>query len=231
MFLGLVRKSLFLQNVVVNIISSIHPIIMHNLSKIEMIKKALWHCETEKIEGSYFEFGIFEGTSLFAAVKSHQKLKSKINRNFYGFDSFEEGFKYFNEKDKHPFFREGDFVSSYEKTKKRFKKYSNVKIIKGYFEESIANKNILEVCGYDKCAVIFIDCDLMNPALISLDFVKPIIQEGTIIILDDYWAYKGSLELGTCGALATFLKNNPNINVRKFNTYGYGGVSFIVTKL
>lgn len=231
MLLRIAKKSIFLQNIIINIISSIHPTISHNLSKIEMIKKAIWHCETEKIEGSYFEFGIFEGTSLLSAAKIHQKINSKMNRNFYGFDSFEEGFKYFDENDRHPYFKEGDFVSSYNKTRKRFRKYENVKLVKGYFEEIFVNKKTSEICGEDKCAVVFIDCDLMNPALISLEFVKPILQDGTIIILDDYWAYKGNPELGTSGAFRTFLQNNPGIKVRQYNTYGYGGMSFVVYKV
>ena len=100
----------------------------------------MWHCEIEKIDGSYFEFGTYQGTSLLS-VKIHEKISSKINRDFYGFDDFDKGFKYFDDKDKHPFFKEGDFVSSYEKARKRFRKYKNVNLINGYFKDTIAEKN------------------------------------------------------------------------------------------
>jgi len=200
MLLEIAKNSTLFQNMVVNIISSIHPSIEHNIGKIEMLKKALFHCELEEIQGSYFEFGTYEGTSLFSAVKIQEKLKSNIKRNFYGFDSFDEGFKYFDESDKHPFFKEDDFKSSYAKVSKRFEKFSNVKLFKGYFEESVAGKPHKEICNYDKCAVIFIDCDLMSPALVALEFIGPILQEGSVIVLDDFWAYKGNPKLGTCGA-------------------------------
>ena len=231
MLLEIAKKSAWLQNIVVKIIGGIHPIIEHNLAKTEMMKKALFYCDLEAIEGSYFEFGIYEGTTLFSSVNMHKKFFSKIKRNFYGFDSFDDGFKYFDDADKHPFFKEGDFKSSYRKTLKRFNSFKNVYLIKGYFEETIQGKSCREICADDKCAILFIDTDLMNPSKIALDFVKPILQKGSIIILDDYFAYKGDSNKGTAGALKKFLVENPSIVLRNFYKYGQGGVSFIVESL
>ncbi|MCK9351768.1 MAG: TylF/MycF family methyltransferase [Candidatus Pacebacteria bacterium] len=231
MLYKIAKNSAFLQNLAVNIATSIHPSIVHNFGKIEMIKKAIWNCELEEVSGGYFEFGIYEGTSLYAAVKAHKKINSKISRNFYGFDSFDDGFKYFDKRDIHPFFKEGDFISSYEKVKKRFSKFPNVKLIKGYFEETVANGKGADIHGKDKCAILFIDCDLMNPATVALEYAKPLLQAGTIIIIDDYYAYKGDENLGTYGAFHKFLHNHPNIKAREFSDYGYGGKSFIVMKV
>ena len=228
MLYKIAKNSSFIQNLVVNIATAIHPSIMHNLGKIEMIKKAMWNCELEEVSGGYFEFGVYEGTSLYTALKAHKNIKSKISRNFYGFDSFDEGFKYFDKRDVHPFFKEGDFVSSYEKVKKRFANFKHVKLIKGYFEETVANGKGSDIHGNDKCAIIFIDCDLMNPAMVALDYIKPLLQEGTIVIIDDYYAYKGKEDLGTYGAFHKFLHNNPHIKAREFADYGYGGKSFII---
>ena len=106
MLLDIAKNSSLLQNLVVKLVASIHPSIEHNIAKIEMLKKALFQCELERIEGGYFEFGIYEGTSLYAAATISLKLKSEIQRNLYGFDSFDSGFKYFDNQDKHPFFKE-----------------------------------------------------------------------------------------------------------------------------
>jgi len=231
MLLEIAKNSSLLQNLIIKIISSLHPSIEHNIAKMEMLKKAFFHCGLEKIEGGYFEFGVFEGTSLYAALTMYKKLNFGIKRNFYGFDSFEQGFKYFNETDKHPFFKEGDFKSSYKKVESRLRKFNNVKLIKGYFEETVAEKTTKEVCGDDKCAIIFIDCDLMTPALIALNFIRPILQKGSVIILDDFWAYRGSVELGTCGSMNKFLEINPAIKIRDYYCYGHGGKSFIVSDL
>lgn len=231
MLFEIAKKFSFIQNIVVNLQTSLHPSIMHNLGKIEIIKKAMWHSELEGLEGDYYEFGIYEGTSLYAAVKSHLKIKSKFKRNFYGFDSFDDGFKYFDDKDKHPYFKEGDFVSSYEKAKQRFQKFPHVKLIKGYFEETTTTPEAKDIYGKNLCAIVFIDCDLMHPSIVALEYVRPILQKGSIIILDDYFAYKGDENLGTSGALRTFLQSHPTIKVREFADYGYGGKSFVVTTI
>lgn len=97
------RSLLSLQNLIIKMINLVHPSIEHNVGKYEMLKKALFFCELEGIEGSYFEFGIFEGASLFSAAYCHRKMRSKFQRRFYGFDSFEEGFKYFMPEDSHSF--------------------------------------------------------------------------------------------------------------------------------
>jgi hypothetical protein len=224
-------QNFFFQNLFVNIITKYHPAIDHNIGKIKLIKNIMWLCELEKIEGSYFEFGVYNGTSLFAAMKCHLNLKSNIERKFYGFDSFDDGFKYFVEEDRHNFFKEGDFISSYNRVKKRFSNFNNVRLIKGYFEETVKDKNVNEMFDNEKCAIIFIDCDLMNPSIIALEFIKPILQIGSIIILDDYWSYKANPTLGVAGAFNKFLNDNENIKVRRYFDYGIGGTSFIIENL
>lgn len=224
-------QNIFVQNLIVNILTKYHPAIDHNIGKIKLIKNVMWLCELEKIEGSYFEFGVYNGTSLFAAMKSHLNLKSNLVRKFYGFDSFDDGFKYFVSEDNHSFFKEGDFVSSFSRVKKRFLKYNNVTLIKGYFEETVKDKSVHDLYTNEKCAIIFIDCDLMNPSTIALNFIKPILQIGSIIILDDYWSYKANINLGVAGAFNKFLNENTNIKVRKYFDYGIGGTSFIIENI
>ncbi|OGB74954.1 hypothetical protein A2810_02600 [candidate division Kazan bacterium RIFCSPHIGHO2_01_FULL_49_10] len=228
---NLLKNSLALQDMVVGFVTSIHPVVMHNLGKIEVLKKALWHCELENILGSYFEFGVFQGTSLLAAARAFRNLKSSTPRRFYGFDAFDTGFKYFDNRDQHPFFQEGGFSVPYERVARRLRRYPEIELIRGYFEHSFTEPRAVALRGQEKCAIAFIDCDLMNPALLSLEYVKPLLQAGSVIILDDYWAYKGDATLGIAGALKSFLENNPGIHLREFYRYGYGGTSFIVERV
>ena len=51
----LAKKSRFLQNFAISLITAIHPSIEHNVGKALMLKKALFHCELEGIEGEGFE--------------------------------------------------------------------------------------------------------------------------------------------------------------------------------
>lgn len=237
MFFKIVQKWQFLQDIVINILTGVHPAILHNVGKIEIIKKSFHQITTEQIEGSYFEFGVFEGSSLLAAAKIHHNMGTSkwkkfylkaFDRKFFGFDSFDDGFRYFDKKDIHPFFREGDFVSSYDKCQKRLKCFSKIKLIRGYFEETVKDKNPHDVVGNEKCAVLFVDCDLSEPAFIALDFMAPLLQKGSIIIIDDYFAYLGDIHKGCYAAFTRFLDKHKRIKVREFMRYGYNGASFIV---
>ena len=45
----------------------------------------------------------------------------------------------------------------------------------------------------------------------------------TLALLDDYFSYKGSCDLGVCGAFKKFINEN-NLKTRTITSYGMGGV-------
>ena len=137
---SIVKNSHWLQTLAVRLIAATHPAIGHNVSKIGGLKKAFYLANLEGVSGDYVEFGMYEGTSFIGAFECHMRTQpaQKISRAFWGFDLF-KGFKYSSAADTHPFFREGDFKSSYEQTRRRverhFKDRANWKIIPGYVED------------------------------------------------------------------------------------------------
>lgn len=227
---GFAQRSAWAQEWIIRLLGGLDPAIEHNLDKIRMLKRALYHARLEQVPGGYFEFGVYEGTSLFAAVTIHRALRDPIARSFYGFDSFDDGFKYFDERDRHPFFAEGDFKSSYAKALRRFRRCPTVHLIKGYFEETLS-RPVAAVPDGERCAVAFIDCDLMHPARLALRYLAPRLSPGSVIILDDYWAYRGASDRGTCGAFARVLQEHPAITARPYYSYGHGGMSFVVSSV
>ena len=76
-----------------------------------------------------------------------------------------------------------------------------------------------------------IDCDLHTPAKIALDFIKDSLQEGSILLLDDYFAYKGNKKKGVSGAFELFKSANKNFEFRRMFDYGLGGVAFIISRI
>ena len=76
-----------------------------------------------------------------------------------------------------------------------------------------------------------IDCDLKESARLALEFIKPSIQEGTIILFDDYVYFKGSVIKGECGAFNDFRKKYPEILFRRIFDYGYGSQAFMASKV
>jgi len=123
-----------------------------NTAKFYTINK-IWHnILLDDISGDYIEFGIFKGKSLYHSYKTAKKIKLSDNRIFWGLDSF-EGFPIEN----HNFYKNENFKVSYKKVKNQFKKYKNVRIRKGYFENILKNKEIKDV---EKIYKEYEECDI-----------------------------------------------------------------------
>ena len=105
-----------------------------------------------------------------------------------------------------------------------------MRIVKGFFEDTIKNKTTRDL-NIDKARVVLIDCDLKESTRLALEFIKPSLQEGTIILFDDFIFYKGSKDKGEYGAFSDFRKKYPEILFRKIFDYGYGSRAFIVYKI
>ena len=104
-----------------------------------------------------------------------------------------------------------------------------MRIIKGFYKETIENKTTKDL-NIDKARVVMIDCDLKESTRLALEFIKPSIQEGTIILFDDFVFFKGSKNKGEYGAFVDFRKKYPEILFRKIFDYGYGSRAFIAYK-
>ena len=228
--LRLLKSFSIFQNLAGTLISWVSPIIEHNFGKYIAIKKAFYLTALENIDGDYLEFGVFTGGALVFATKVNKKM-SWINQNktrFFGFDSF-EGFGNLDSSDQHPFYKDSIFRVNFTKVKKNIlnqTKKDVVHLIKGYFNETL-DGHCPDEYGIKKAKIIFIDCDLKNPAKSALNFCKNLIQEGTIIILDDYFSYKGNSNLGISGAFKEFQLENKHFEWRQLFHYGYLGQAFI----
>ena len=232
--LDFLKNNLFIQNFFGSLISLVPTYLEFTLGKYTGIKKALYITGHDKTFGSYIEFGVFTGSSFNFAMKANKridKLLGNSNCNFIGFDSF-EGFGKVEKSDDHPRFKNNTFSVNEEKVLKNIKKNSNnqvYQIVKGFFHSTLRKSpkdyNII------KARVILIDCDLKEPTVLALNFVKNILQKGTIILFDDYIFYKGDENKGEFGAFEEFKKNNPNIKFRHAFEYGYGSKAFIVSDI
>ena len=216
---------LLAQDIYIKFNSFISPSIIHNTEKHTIIKKALFYKNIENVPGDYLEFGVYEGTSLKGAATYWKKI-SKDKINFYGFDSF-TGMK-IEKGDEHPFYGTFDYSTDFEIIKKRFKNLPEVKLVKGFFQETL--KKHPKEYGINKAAVVLIDCDLYSAAKSSFNFIKDLVSEGAILILDDYFNYKANKNKGVQAAFQEFCKNN-KIECIELIKYGIGGNVFIITKI
>lgn len=229
------KKILFFQDITSWLVNLLPTVFEHNLEKHYAIKKSFYMTAMDQTQGDYYEFGIFTGSSFICAIRAHDKMRkiAKMNTTFFGFDSF-QGFGDIKESDQHIFFQNNVFsIPNKQKIldfiKKRSKKYS-YQIIDGFFEETLKDKSC-SILSPNKVRIVFIDCDLKEPASLAFEFIKDGIQEGTILIMDDFYLFKGNKEKGVAGSFYDFEKKYPYIQFRKLFDYGYGSAAFIVSRI
>ena len=123
-------------------------------------------------DGLYLEFGVYSGRTINYIANI---ISDKI---IYGFDSFEglpETWRSGYEK--------GTFaVTSIPEVQ------DNVKLVVGLFEDKLRD---FKEQHSDACAFIHIDCDLYSSAAYVLEELENQIQEGTVIVFDEYFNYPG----------------------------------------
>ena len=150
----------------------------HNLNKFIQIYKIWNNIKLDSIQGDYIEFGIFKGKSLYHSVKTAKKINAEKNITFWGLDSF-EGFPVEN----HEFYKAKNFKASKSKVKNSFNKYKNVKIIDGYFEDTLSSDELQNI---ENISFAFIDCDIYESAQVAFKFIKSKMTKGGFIMIDDF---------------------------------------------
>ena len=226
------KNNFFVTNAASWLVTRVPAMVEHNLGKYRAIKKAFYLTGLEQLEGDYLEFGVFTGSSFVCALRAHKSLRflGDIKTAFYGFDSF-SGFGKKTESDEHPFYQNETFAVNEARAVSNIRKKAGnlpVHIVSGYFEDTLKGQTA-ESLGVEKARVVLIDCDLKDPTLLSLDFVAPVLQQGTVVIMDDFFSYRGDEDKGVAGAFFEFCKKHPGISWRKLYDYGYGGVAYMVS--
>ena len=128
-----------------------------------------------KIDGLHCEFGVYKGDSL-------KILSSSKNVMWHAFDSF----KGLQEDWKGGYFSKGHFDLGGEAPRGLIK--PNITIYNGWFKETIPYFTRTEG---KPLAFANIDCDTYESTKEVLDNLEVKIEQGTILIFDDYHSYYG----------------------------------------
>lgn len=233
--LKIIKNNLFIQNFVASLVSLIPPYLEFSLAKYMAIKKAMYITAHDSTKGSYLEFGVFTGSSFNFAMKVNRKIEKifgKTDCEFIGFDSF-KGFGEIKEGDENTTFKDHVFSVNEKKVLKNIEKSAKdqkFRIIKGFYKDTIESKTTKNL-NINKARVVMIDCDLKESTRLALEFIKPAIQEGTIILFDDFVFFKGNENKGEYKAFKDFQKKYPEILLKRIFDYGYGSQAYIAHKV
>ena len=201
-----------------------------------------------QIKGDYLEFGVYKGNTLLRTdywmkihwqeylniFKDHQ-IDTKYNndylleKRFFAFDSF-QGLPASNSKDTPLHFSEGAYKSSYSRFTNNLQNnlfdMSKLITVKGWFSDTLNNKTKTKF-NLSKASIIFIDCDLYESALPVFDFINSLIHDGTVLIIDDFFRYKGHPCKGIQSLYNCWIKKNTHIHTAELSRCCANRIAFV----
>jgi hypothetical protein len=150
--------------------------------------------------------------------------------SFFAFDSF-EGLPETDKED--GYFEEGTFNTSEEDFKRIVKKNTGYKlseenIIKGFYNNTLTD-NLRETLP--KVGIVHIDVDLYSSTIEVLNFIKPLLVKGSLLIFDDWYCFPGGSEAGERKAFMEFSNDNSGFEFEEWKNYSTFGKSIFVKEV
>lgn len=185
-----------------------------------------------RVEGSYLEFGCARGSSLIDLFDSSKGHPSLNEMKFFVFDSF-EGLPAPQGLDAGDFrrYEQGEFACDLDQYKINVRNggvdLSRVTLTPGWYDKSL-NDDLKRRLPIAKASLVLIDCDLYESTVPVLNFITDYIQDGTVLLFDDWFSYKGRLDQGEARAFTEWLTRNPSIQATPYHMIGRTMMSFIM---
>jgi len=192
---------------------------------------AFWVRESH-LSGNYLEFGVGAGRSAVAAIRAHGRYNPDTVERFFLFDSF-QGLPALEDRDAgSEQFHEGQFAFGGEDVRRMLREHGvddprRVALVPGFFEESLP-RFVLGEFGGLPAVVVHIDVDLHRSARLVLEFVTPLLQQGSVILFDDWNAFTARWSHGERAATREWLEAHADLNLESYVKYGWHGEAFLV---
>lgn len=196
----------------------------------QVLSQAMAFVNHGRVVGEYLEFGVWKGGSLSAAYHLSRKHKDLSDMRFFGFDSF-EGLPEIEGKDKSTGeFQKGEYMASEDTVRAALKKngvdMARVELVKGWYDKSLTPA-LRQSKKIQKAAIAYIDCDLYESTVPVLEFLTPLLQDGTIIIFDDWFCFRGHPDRGEQLAFREWTTKH-GIKASPYKQFGWTGLSWII---
>jgi hypothetical protein len=196
-----------------------------------MAELAARFVRNNRIEGAYLEFGVWRGSTF--AQFHHAFRRHRLALPMYAFDSF-EGLPRPAGVDALPGYER--FVArQFECGLDDFERELRARgvpgdaytAVPGFYDRTLTPE-LAEKLGLTSAALVWVDCVLYESARCVLDFIGPLLQDGTLVMFNDYYRFKGHPDLGERKAFAEFLRARPSIRVTDYARFSSVGHAFIV---
>jgi len=198
--------------------------------KFTHILEAVNYLRVAELPCHYYEFGCHSARTFSAAASAFKYLKMN-QYELYAFDSFEGLPNTF--KDEDGYFQGGTFSTNISDFLYLVKRQSGLILnpencIKGYYENSLTKELQSKM---PKAGIVHIDVDLYSSTVEVLEFIKPLMVAGTVLIFDDWYCFSPGESKGEKRAFEEFCIDHPNFKTEEWKNYSTFGKSFFVTSL
>jgi hypothetical protein len=203
-----------------------------------ILDSAIFLQVVNNVPGDFLEFGVFKGERLLQAyetvdflIKRIQSKKDPYLRNtssrnleqmrFFGFDSF-EGLPPTQAIDvtegQESWLGEGGFNASLDEVSAAMPRKAiaakRIRLVKGWFDKSLTPE-LKKTQEMKAAAIVHIDCDFYESTVPCLEFVTDLLQNGSVLIFDDWWMYHGRSDRGEQRAFNEW-KERHSITTKEF---------------
>jgi hypothetical protein len=190
------------------------------------------------VPGDIVEFGVFAGASLALLAHAQRRHPRALPRRVVGFDSF-TGLPATN--DPHPVWRDGAFAvnewwhptlpvgapATAGAVRELFRACDlpEPTLVDGVFGETVPRVVPQDVRA---AALVHVDCDLYESSRDALAGVADALQDGTMLLFDDWFLYHGNPDRGEARAFREFLARRPEWGAAHYTSYGVCSNAFVL---
>ncbi len=210
---------------------------MSGLDRVSGMHRAFEFVFKSDVYGDYWEFGVARGHSLYRAWENWREFSQAMNRmhdmRFVAFDSF-EGIPPLQPEDQlatYEVFQPGQYAH----TRAEVAEWLQAKgvdlqrftFVEGFYEDALGRPETAATVAGTHAAIVHIDCDLYSSATHVLDFIAPHLVEGSVLLFDDWFCYRGRRDKGVHGAFRVWLERS-RWSAEEYFRYDWPGICFIM---
>jgi len=199
--------------------------------KYEFFIKAVDFLADNKIPGDYHEYGCHRART-FRMVLTEASKKSALNgMKFFAFDSF-AGLPTVTSSPDIPLWKRGALATSEKEFLRLIRQHGlgsgRVRTVPGFYDQSLTPALQKKFQQEEQpVALATIDCDLYESAVPVFRFLEPLLQEGSVLYLDDlFTGYRGSPVRGVSLAFEEF-RQRSRLKFAEHMQVGWWGRSYI----
>jgi hypothetical protein len=206
-------------------------LVPHAFHRRGALDRSFRRIRTEQLRGDYFEFGIYRGSTFAHADRLARRHLLSSSMRLFGFDSFQGLPSPTGIEGATGEFLEGDFACALPEVRENLDRrgvdWSRIHLVEGWFDETL-NDNLKETLRPAPVAIALIDCDLYRSTLSVLEFLEDLLQQGSILLFDDWDCFGGRDHMGERRAFAEFLQTSTRIVAEPWIRFGRRGQGFVI---